>query len=63
VFELLDRLRPDTSQSPQFIRGTYLRHEAILDAMKQKNTPLCEELMALDAEYTKKLKNFRQRLR
>ena len=63
VFELLDRLRPDTSQPAQFIRGTYMRHEAILDAMKEKNIPLCEELMALDAEHTKRLKNFRQRLK
>ncbi len=63
VFELLDRLRPDTSQSAQFIRGTYARHEAILDAMEKKNFPLCEELMTMDAGYTKKLKNFRQRLK
>lgn len=63
VFELLDRLRPDSSQPAQFIRDTYLRHEAILDAMKAKNIPLCEELMVLDAAHTKKLKNFRQRLK
>ena len=62
VFELLNRLRPDTSQSAKFIHDTYARHEAILTAMKQKDIPLCEELMAMDAEHTKRLKNFRSRL-
>jgi GntR family transcriptional regulator, transcriptional repressor for pyruvate dehydrogenase complex len=62
VFELLNSLRPDTFQSAKFIRNTYERHEAILTAMKQKNVPLCEELMAVDAEHTKRLKNFRSRL-
>jgi len=63
VFELLNRLRPDTFQSEKFIRDTYKRHEAILEAMKKKNIGLCEQLMAIDAEYTKHLKNIRLRLR
>ncbi len=62
VFELLNRLRPDTFQSERFIRDTYKRHEAIVEAMKKKDIHLCEQLMAADTEATKRLRNFKLRL-
>ena len=62
IFELLNRLRPDTFLSEKFITDTYKRHEAILGAMKKKDIRQCEELMAIDAEYTSRLRRIRLRL-
>lgn len=63
IFELLNRLRPDTFLSQKFITDTYERHEAILGAMTKKNIRQCEELIAIDVEYTGRLRRIRLRLR
>jgi DNA-binding FadR family transcriptional regulator len=57
LFDLLKRLRPDFVQREKFMRDTHKRHKAIVEALRQKNASLCEELMALDVEYTRKLRN------
>jgi GntR family transcriptional regulator, transcriptional repressor for pyruvate dehydrogenase complex len=57
LFDLLKRLRPDFLQKDKFIRDTHKRHKAIIDALRRKNVSLCEELMAADVEYTRKLRN------
>jgi GntR family transcriptional repressor for pyruvate dehydrogenase complex len=57
LLDLLNRVRPRASQSLKFIKDTYKRHEAIIEAMKVKNIELCEKLMAVDTEYTKRLRD------
>lgn len=57
LFDLLKRLRPDFVQRERFMRETFKRHKAIVEALRRKDMPLCEELMALDVEHTKKLRN------
>jgi GntR family transcriptional regulator, transcriptional repressor for pyruvate dehydrogenase complex len=55
LLDLLGVVLPNPNQSSDFMKQTYERHEAILDAMARKDTARCEELMALDAEHTGKL--------
>jgi DNA-binding GntR family transcriptional regulator len=57
LFDLLKRLRPDFVQREKFMRETFGRHKAIIEALSRKDVPLCEELMALDVEHTRKLRN------
>jgi GntR family transcriptional repressor for pyruvate dehydrogenase complex len=57
LLDLLNQLRPGSWQSSKFIRDTYKRHEKIIEAMRMGDVELCERLMALDTEYTKRLKN------
>jgi len=57
LFDLLKRLRPDFVQRDRFIRETFKRHKAIIEALRQKDMSLCEELMANDVEHTRKLRN------
>ncbi|MEW6663965.1 MAG: FadR/GntR family transcriptional regulator [Thermodesulfobacteriota bacterium] len=57
LFDLLKRLRPDFVQRAKFMRETHKRHKAIIEALRQKNASLCEELMALDVAHTRKLRN------
>ncbi len=55
LIELLNTLYPESGQSSEYIRNTYQRHEAIIQALKERNGEQCEKLMAIDTEYTKKL--------
>jgi GntR family transcriptional regulator, transcriptional repressor for pyruvate dehydrogenase complex len=55
LLDLLGVVLPYPKQSSDFMKETYERHEAILDAMAKRDIARCEELMALDAEYTGKL--------
>lgn len=55
LIELLNVVYPTPSQSGEFIKNTYQRHLAIIEAMEQKDTARCEELMAVDTEHTAKL--------
>ncbi len=55
LLDLLGVVFPYASQSKDFIRHTYERHVAILDAMAKRDIGRCEELMALDAGYTANL--------
>jgi GntR family transcriptional regulator, transcriptional repressor for pyruvate dehydrogenase complex len=57
LFDLLKRIRPDFVQTEQFIKDTYKRHEAIIQAMREKDIPSCEQLMAADVEQTRKLRH------
>ena len=53
LLKLLNTLYAQSSQSPEFIKNTYQRHEGIIKALKERKIKLCEKLMAIDAEYTK----------
>ncbi len=55
LIDLLNVVYPTPSQSGEFIRNTYQRHLAIIEAMEQKDSVRCEELMAIDTEHTAKL--------
>ncbi|HNT69603.1 MAG TPA: FadR/GntR family transcriptional regulator [Syntrophorhabdaceae bacterium] len=55
LLDLLGVVFPNAGQSKDFIRHTYERHVAILDAMEKRDIGRCEELMALDAGYTANL--------
>lgn len=57
LIELLNTLYPQSMQTSAFITDTYRRHEAIINAMKDKDVRLCEELMVIDTEHTKKLRS------
>jgi GntR family transcriptional repressor for pyruvate dehydrogenase complex len=57
LIELLNTLYPQSMQASAFIKDTYKRHEAIINAMKDKDVKLCEELMSIDTEHTKKLRS------
>lgn len=57
LIELLNTLYPQSIQTSAFIKDTYKRHEAIINAMKDKDAGLCEELMVIDTENTKKLRS------
>jgi GntR family transcriptional repressor for pyruvate dehydrogenase complex len=61
LFDLLKRLRPDFVQRDKFIKGTFKRHKAIIEALRQKDASLCEELMAGDVEHTRKLRNLEEK--
>jgi DNA-binding FadR family transcriptional regulator len=61
LFDLLKRLRPDFVQKERFIRETFKRHKAIIEALRQKNVSLCEELIAFDVEHTRKLRNLERK--
>ncbi len=55
LIELLNTLYPESRQSSEYIRNTFHRHEAIIQALKERDGEQCEKLMAIDTEYTKKL--------
>ncbi len=55
LIELLNTLYPQSRQSSEYIRNTFHRHEAIIQALKERDGEQCEKLMAIDTEYTKKL--------
>jgi DNA-binding GntR family transcriptional regulator len=57
LIELLNTLYPQSMQTSAFIRGTFKRHEAIIIAMKDGDMKLCEELMTIDTEHTRKLRS------
>lgn len=59
LFELLNQLLPESTQTSKYFKDTYDRHEAILEAMEKKDLEQCERLMAIDTEYTKKLRGIR----
>jgi GntR family transcriptional repressor for pyruvate dehydrogenase complex len=61
LFDLLKRLRPDFVQKEKFIRDTFKRHKAIIEALRQKDVSLCEELIAFDVEHTRKLRNLERK--
>jgi GntR family transcriptional regulator, transcriptional repressor for pyruvate dehydrogenase complex len=59
LFELLKRQHPDDFfQTPKFMKDTYKRHRAIIEAMKKKDVVLCEQLMVRDVEQTRALRQF-----
>jgi GntR family transcriptional repressor for pyruvate dehydrogenase complex len=53
--KILETRTPRRFQDPNFAEATYKRHQKIIDAMREKNFALCEELIAKDAEFTKKI--------
>lgn len=55
ILELLDAAYPRSMQSEEYIRNTFSRHDAIIEAMKRKDHARCDELMAMDTEHTTKL--------
>jgi GntR family transcriptional repressor for pyruvate dehydrogenase complex len=55
LLDLLGVVFPHAGQSKEFMRHTYERHVAILDAMARRDITRCEELMALDAGHTANL--------
>lgn len=57
LFDLLKRLRPDFAQTARFMKHTYERHAAIIQALRAKDVSLCEELMARDVEQTRNLRH------
>jgi DNA-binding FadR family transcriptional regulator len=61
LFDLLKRLRPDFVQKERFMRETFKRHKAIVEALKRKDVSLCEDLIALDVEHTRKLRNLERK--
>jgi GntR family transcriptional repressor for pyruvate dehydrogenase complex len=61
LFDLLKRLRPDFVQRNRFMRETFKRHEAIIEALRRKDASLCEELMAVDVEHTRKLRHLEEK--
>ncbi|MBW1723124.1 MAG: FadR family transcriptional regulator [Deltaproteobacteria bacterium] len=61
IFELLETLwdthHPGKNQDPDFIRQTHARHGRIIEALKARDLPLCEELISRDAEVTRELRS------
>jgi len=55
ILELLDVVYPRSIQSEEYIKETFSRHDAIIEAMKWKDYTRCDELMATDTEHTTKL--------
>jgi GntR family transcriptional regulator, transcriptional repressor for pyruvate dehydrogenase complex len=57
VLALLDALHTGWSEvrTRQFMKKMYKRHEGIIQAMEARDLTRCEELMALDTEYTQRL--------
>jgi DNA-binding FadR family transcriptional regulator len=55
LLQLLDVMHPGANQSSDYIRHTYERHDALLGAMRKRDLQKCEELMAVDTEYTARL--------
>jgi DNA-binding FadR family transcriptional regulator len=53
---ILDTYNPQRSQPQEFYESACESHEKIIDAMKEKNLELCQQLMAEDTEFTKRLK-------
>jgi DNA-binding FadR family transcriptional regulator len=56
LFELLKRVHPEFPQTAKFMSDTHKRHVAIIEALRQKDIPLCEKLMAIDVEQTRELR-------
>lgn len=55
ILELLDVVYPRSIQSEEYVKNTYSRHDAIVEALEQKDRVRCDELMAIDTEHTTKL--------
>lgn len=55
LLELLNVTIPRSSQTAGYIRNTYKRHQAIIEAIERKDLGRCERLMATDVENTAKL--------
>ncbi|NLT22847.1 MAG: FadR family transcriptional regulator [Syntrophorhabdus sp.] len=55
ILELLDIVYPKSMQSEEYIKNTYARHDAIIEAMERKDHVRCDELMAIDTEHTTRL--------
>jgi DNA-binding FadR family transcriptional regulator len=55
LLQLLGVMHPAPNQSVEFIRQTFERHENLLAAMGKRDLAKCEELMAVDTEYTARL--------
>ncbi len=55
LLELLNAFYPRSEQSEEFIRDTYCRHEAIINALKEGKIELCEQEMDVDTASTAKL--------
>ncbi|RPI78099.1 MAG: FadR family transcriptional regulator [Desulfobacteraceae bacterium] len=47
---------PGATQTLQFIKDVYDRHQNLIKALAEKDTMLCEKLILLDTEFTKSLK-------
>ncbi len=59
LFELLNRLLPDSTRTQKFTRRTYEKHEAIIEAMRKRDIGACERLMSQDIKHMKNLKGFK----
>jgi DNA-binding FadR family transcriptional regulator len=55
LLELLNELKPDSAQTPEFILDTYRRHQRILAALERRDASGCLEAVASDVEQTKHL--------
>ncbi len=55
LMELLDVVYPRSMQTRRFIRATFRRHEAIIDAMRRRDAARCREQMAGDIGFTMRL--------
>lgn len=47
---------PGATQTPQFIKDVYSRHQELIEALVKKDKELCEKLITQDTEFTKNLK-------
>jgi DNA-binding FadR family transcriptional regulator len=57
ILNILIMLYPNHKSSIEFIRATYKRHNAIIDAMKKKDPELCERFIYEDVVMTKNMFN------
>jgi GntR family transcriptional repressor for pyruvate dehydrogenase complex len=55
LLELLNIILPKSSQSQEFVKKTYERHETIIEAIKNQAFEQGEKMMVLDTEQTAKL--------
>jgi GntR family transcriptional repressor for pyruvate dehydrogenase complex len=56
LMDLLDQVAPLAMQSSSFMRATYRRHQAIIEALRRRDARRAERLMAVDTEFTAKLR-------
>lgn len=56
LMDLLDQVAPLSMQSSSFMRATYERHRAIIEALRRRDGRRAERLMAVDTEFTAKLR-------
>jgi GntR family transcriptional repressor for pyruvate dehydrogenase complex len=57
ILNILIMLYPNHKSSMDFIKATYKRHNAIIDAMKKKDSELCERAISEDVGMTKNMFN------